>query len=125
MVIDFAVALPLPSFIKESPIFATSASRINYREIIVICIFLTALVFSVVWASVLTLLRDERASALIARRFQNVALRHADGLPLPLPLAARPDPRRVIARPSHTVATPSGGIAYPMSTSRRGRWYQS
>jgi len=127
MAVDLAVALPLPLFIEESPIIAASASRVNYREVIISCIFLTALVFSVVWAFFLALLRDARASAFIVGLFQsttgNGTLRHVDGLPLPLPLAARPDPRRAIPYPSHTAATPSGGVAYPMSASPRGRWY--
>ncbi|KAH9960132.1 hypothetical protein BC827DRAFT_415175 [Russula dissimulans] len=123
--VNLAVALPLPLFIKESPIITASASRVTYREFAVMCIFVTALVFSIVWAFVLALLRDARASAFIGRRFRNVALPDVDGLPLPLPLAAHQDPVRVVAHPIHNVAAPSGGLARPMSASRRGRWYQS
>jgi len=41
MVVDLAVAHPLPLFIKESPIITASALHVTYLEFAFICVFLT------------------------------------------------------------------------------------
>jgi len=49
----------------------------------------------------------------------NVAIRNANGLQVPHV------PSQVTPRPSHSLVVPSGGVAYPVSASRRGRWYSA
>ncbi|KAI9457668.1 hypothetical protein F5148DRAFT_342201 [Russula earlei] len=123
--VDPAMALVITPSTKHLALSTLSFSHIAHPhlELALLSVFTTALLFSVVWAYILAIWRGAGPSDFHARPSRNAALRHMYGLPFSLPFMVRHGsgwaiPHRVSSHPVR------GGLAYSLSASRRGRWYQ-
>jgi len=124
---ESANALPIPALMRShgpSWFGAFRASHVTLQEWAVVCVFVSGILFSVIWAFVLTTFARAGASS-----FTGIfSLGATSSCPfrrlyaLPSPFAAVTGGGRGASRRTR-VAMRRGGVAYPMAAGRR--WYQA